>query len=263
MESALLRDLVDFANSLTEAELIRFGGVCTTLSVESFDATISAASACLTSRAARADFARLASVIRLRHPELLGKQLHTFLLALRTQSSATQSSPVNLAWTGPRSPSLPLRRTEQVLNELIDDAKTELFVIAFAFYRAENVKNALKRAIARNVQVTMLMESSADDEGTTDFDMVTKLQNELGPTVKFLEWPADKREQDEKGKRGALHVKCAIADGSRAFVTSANLTAFAMTFNMELGVEIRDVNLVQRLVAHFDYLESSRVLVRR
>jgi phosphatidylserine/phosphatidylglycerophosphate/cardiolipin synthase-like enzyme len=263
MESALLRDLVDFGNSLTEGELLRLGGALATLSLETFDATSGAGSSSLVSRATRADLARLLNEIKIHHPELLGKQLHTLLIALRAQAGDTQQSSVNLAWTGPRSPSLPLRRTEQVLTELIDDAKTELFVIAFAFYKAENVKNALLRAIARGVQVTMLMESAADEDGTTDFDMVTMLQNQLGPAVKFLEWPADKREQDEKGNRGALHVKCAIADRARAFVTSANLTAFAMTFNMELGVELREATLVQRLVSHFDYLESNRVLLRR
>jgi len=53
----------------------------------------------------------------------------------------------------------------------------------------------------------------------TDFDMVTKLQEWALAYIKFLEWPADKREQDEKkGNRGALRKVAAIADRSRALL---------------------------------------------
>jgi len=38
---------------------------------------------------------------------------------------------------------------------------------------------------------------------------------------------------------GSLHVKCAVADASVALISSANLTDYTMSLNMELGVLVK------------------------
>lgn len=259
MDETLRSRLLDFALSVPDSELAKVRTACSKLS--SAENESSAAAQELSSRAFRADFLSLIALIRPTHPELLGPQLFTLLDVLRATDTANRAPALALAWTGPKSPKLPVRLTEQVLLELIDDAQTELYIVAFAFYRAHSIKSALQRAVSRGVRVTMLMESSVDDDGTTDFDMVSKLRAELGSSVRFLEWPPSIRERDTKGNVGALHVKCAIADRSRAFITSANFTDFAMTLNMELGVEVRDAVIIQRLSDHFRTLESLGILL--
>jgi phosphatidylserine/phosphatidylglycerophosphate/cardiolipin synthase-like enzyme len=55
-------------------------------------------------------------------------------------------------------------------------------------------------------------------------------------------------------------VKCLIADRKEAFVSSANLTDYALEMNMELGLLVHGV-LTSRLAEHFNQLIVRRELV--
>jgi phosphatidylserine/phosphatidylglycerophosphate/cardiolipin synthase-like enzyme len=57
-----------------------------------------------------------------------------------------------------------------------------------------------------------------------------------------------------------LHAKCAVADRERLLISSANLTEFAFTLNMELGVLIRGGPLPGRVEDYLTALIDSRVL---
>jgi len=59
---------------------------------------------------------------------------------------------------------------------------------------------------------------------------------------------------DQTGKTGILHVKCAVSDGSRLFLSSANLTEYAFTINMELGLLVTGGDLPGTIEQHFDRL---------
>ena len=49
-------------------------------------------------------------------------------------------------------------------------------------------------------------------------------------------WPLEQRQRNERGDYGALHAKCVLVDSQGLFVSSANMTEFALTLNIELGV---------------------------
>lgn len=63
-------------------------------------------------------------------------------------------------------------------------------------------------------------------------------------------------------KLGILHVKCAVADGRWRLLSSANLTEYAFTVNMELGVLVTGGKLPRHVEENFDKLIQTRVLVR-
>ncbi len=67
-------------------------------------------------------------------------------------------------------------------------------------------------------------------------------------------WPKEQRGQDDNGKVGILHVKCAVADGRWLFLSSANLTEYAFTINMELGVLVTGGKLPKQVQEHFERL---------
>jgi phosphatidylserine/phosphatidylglycerophosphate/cardiolipin synthase-like enzyme len=67
-------------------------------------------------------------------------------------------------------------------------------------------------------------------------------------------WPKEQRGQDDNGKVGILHVKCAVADGRWLFLSSANLTEYAFTINMELGVLVTGGKLPGQVERHFERL---------
>ena len=61
------------------------------------------------------------------------------------------------------------------------------------------------------------------------------------------------------GQRGT-HAKVAVADGRMCFVTSANLTGYAMEKNMEAGVLVTGGGIPERLHAHLLSLISGKVI---
>ena len=67
-------------------------------------------------------------------------------------------------------------------------------------------------------------------------------------------WPLDNRAKDASGKPGILHVKCAVSDGRTLFLTSANLTEYAFTLNMELGLLVTGGELPRQIDKHFQAL---------
>ena len=70
------------------------------------------------------------------------------------------------------------------------------------------------------------------------------------------------RQRRHSGKAGVLHVKCAVADSRWLFLSSANLTEYAFTVNMELGVLISGGPLPGQVETHCDQLVQAGVLAR-
>jgi PLD-like domain len=72
--------------------------------------------------------------------------------------------------------------------------------------------------------------------------------------VRSVAWPAGLRPKTPKGTRASLHAKCAVADGKRLLVSSANLTEFELTLTMELGLLVEGNDAPQRIQRHIEAL---------
>ena len=68
-----------------------------------------------------------------------------------------------------------------------------------------------------------------------------------------------KRPLSADGRHGSLHAKVAIADGRVMLISSANLTEYAMTLNMELGVMMYGGPLPAQVEAHLGRLAEQGV----
>jgi|GEM_PF-247995 len=60
-----------------------------------------------------------------------------------------------------------------------------------------------------------------------------------------------------------LHAKVYVADKSRAFVTSGNLTAGAFYRNLEYGVDIQEPAMVRTILDHFEVFQETGATVGR
>lgn len=164
---------------------------------------------------------------------------------------------IELVWTGPSSNLIATRKTEQALLQVIDAAESRLFMTSFVAYNINSIMKALKRAVERGVQVSMLLEASESHGGAVSIDAITKMKSAL-PTAKLFSW-VDKGEGFAGGK---VHAKVAVADESFCFISSANLTGHAMEKNMEAGVLIRGGATPSSLHRHLEALETTRVIVK-
>lgn len=177
-------------------------------------------------------------------------ELASMLLAAgHVFTKATNQQSTELVWTGPTTPFVSARRTEQALLQVINAAKTSLFITSFVAYDVASIVKALNFANERGVVISMLLESSLEHGGSITFDVVGKMKT-LVPAATIYVW----RDRADPFGEGRVHAKVALADASTCFITSANLTGHAMEKNMEAGVLIRGGEVPRLLARHFGAL---------
>lgn len=173
---------------------------------------------------------------------------HVFTKATNQQSS-------ELVWTGPKTPFVSVRRTEQALLQVINAAEQTLFMTSFVAYDVSTIVKALNAASDRGVAISMLLESSQDHGGSINVDVIGKMRI-LAPDVKLYAW----QDKAEPFSDGRVHAKVAVADGKMCFITSANLTGYAMEKNMEAGVLMSGGNIPRQLDEHLRSLVEMSVI---
>ncbi|SBP89280.1 Phospholipase D/Transphosphatidylase [Thiomonas delicata] len=175
---------------------------------------------------------------------------HVFTKAANQQST-------ELVWTGPTTPFVSARRTEQALLQVINAAKQTLFITSFVAYDVSTIVKALNAASERGVVISMLLELSQDHGGSISFDAIGKM-TALVPAARLYAW----REKADPFSGGRVHAKVAAADGRVCFITSANLTGHAMEKNMEAGVLISGGSIPQLMMQHLDSLVGMKFIAR-
>jgi phosphatidylserine/phosphatidylglycerophosphate/cardiolipin synthase-like enzyme len=183
-------------------------------------------------------------------------------LAVATAKTRREAQTVELVWTGPHTKTLPLRHTEQALLQVINAALQQLTLVSYAVYKIPRICSALIRAADRGVSLGIILEAPDPHEGKHAYDTLRALGEAVARRSAVYLWPFEQRGKDASGKAGVLHVKCAVADSRWLFLSSANLTDYAFTVNMELGVLITGGPLPGQVQAHFDQLIQAGVLAR-
>jgi phosphatidylserine/phosphatidylglycerophosphate/cardiolipin synthase-like enzyme len=181
------------------------------------------------------------------------------LAAAREREQAARRQRVSIVWTGPETDAVPIRRTDQALLELIGRASRRLIIVSFAVYKVREIAEALVAAADRGCAVSVVLESEAESGGKVSYEMAAALGSEVATRASLYTWPYDLR-PETRGKRASLHVKCAVADAERLLVSSANLTEYAFTKNMELGLLVEGGEAPRRVEAHLIALIDSGVL---
>lgn len=171
--------------------------------------------------------------------------------------ATTDEQSVELVVTGPSTPFVATRRTEQVLLDLIGQAKRELFLVSFVAKDWKRVIDALVKSDARGITIRVLLEASKGDGGTLDGDQ-SRLLIEAVPNVELYRWT--NRESEHQG--GRVHAKIALADDDTVFITSANFTGYAMEKNLEAGVLIKGGGTPQDISRHLKGLIDLDTITR-
>jgi phosphatidylserine/phosphatidylglycerophosphate/cardiolipin synthase-like enzyme len=169
--------------------------------------------------------------------------------ASAAHAKAREEEQVELVWTGPSSQIVATRKTEPVLLQVIAGATKRLFVTSFVAYQVQSIVAALAAAIQRNVAVSMLLEASEQDGGTVSIDALAAMRAAL-PSATLYSW----REKSDAFAGGKVHAKCAVADEAICFISSANLTGYAMERNIEAGVLITGGRTPRILHQHLEAL---------
>lgn len=167
------------------------------------------------------------------------------LAASHVVAKAAREHSTELVWTGPTTPFVSARRTEQALLQVIDSARSTLFITSFVAYDVSSIVAALNEATERGVSISILLESSQKHGGSIAMDVIGKMRN-LVPAARLYCW-LDKTDEFASGR---VHAKVAVADDKVCFITSANLTGYAMEKNMEAGILVSGGRIPTLLAEH-------------
>jgi len=231
------------------------------LALERPDATAETVSACVSHPATAEQVRRLLARASVLQEDGRFQQLALMVrAACEMDSLHREGHSIDLVWTGPNPPRSALFRTEQTLLDLIRSAKKNLLIVTFAAYRVDVVREALENALDRGVHVKLVIELDEAEGGGVSVSPLRALQSRGDNRIAVYAWPADKRPRSLSGQTGSLHAKCAVADDDVLLVSSANLTAYALELNMELGVLVTRGDAPRRVKEHFEELVRRGVL---
>ncbi len=199
---------------------------------------------------------RLEEAWQLTKQNITPKELASALRGASATSALFESrSSVELVWTGERTDMVPIRYTEQVLCEVIRSAQSRLFIMSFVAYEVDSIRAELEVASERGVRIDILMEQSKHQGGHSTANSY-QVMHQAVPKAN-LYYRIGKSGLPPEGR---VHGKCAVADGTTAFITSANLTVAAMERNMEVGVLIRGGSLPDELHRHLEALVRTEIV---
>jgi len=190
--------------------------------------------------------------------------LSAFSLALSIRAALlafhASRTTLELVWTGPDALPTNLRRTDQALLELINGAKERLLIVSFAVYKAQTILDAIEKALLRNIQVIICLEDAEASQGKLSFSGFRSFSGTAFRLASFYTWPIEKRTRATDGSYGSLHAKLAVADCRTAFISSANLTDYAMDLNMEMGILVDDRSLAGQIDNLFTQMIANSTL---
>lgn len=188
------------------------------------------------------------------HPSVRGSEIGAAVAAAAHAHELARTDPeFELVLSGPTSPHVHARRTDDVLLGLIASAQKTLLLVTYSLSMYPELKTALKAAIARDVLITVLAEDPQDNP-TFQQDPAKAL---AGLAVLRLRWPSAQRPAGWT----SLHAKIAVADEHTVFMTSANLSQKASGDNLEAGVLIHGGEWARRVSAHVASLLQSKDLL--
>ena len=182
--------------------------------------------------------------------------------AAKSEIDHRHDETVEIVWTGPEPADTRFRQTEQAILEVVNSATKRLTVVSYAVYRIPRIREALIAAASRGVGIRLIVETPNRIEGQSEYNCLLALGNNVASVSSVFYWPQENRGKDDNGKIGILHVKCAVADGHRMFLSSANFTEYAFTINMELGLLVTGGKLPGQVERHFERLVEAGTLLR-
>jgi phosphatidylserine/phosphatidylglycerophosphate/cardiolipin synthase-like enzyme len=161
---------------------------------------------------------------------------------------------VEVVWTGPDQGVIPLRRTEQAILQVVNSAQWRILLVSYAVYSIPNIQDAVVRAAKRGVKITVIVETPNKLAVETAYSTIQALGEDVATCSTVYYWPRENRMSDLTGRLGILHVKCVVGDGKYLFLSSANLTKYAFSLNMELGLLISGGRPPRQIEAVFESL---------
>jgi phosphatidylserine/phosphatidylglycerophosphate/cardiolipin synthase-like enzyme len=166
-----------------------------------------------------------------------------------------------IVWTGPNVTGSFVRATQEVLREMIRQARRDLIFVGYWIAAShdgggitQEIIDLLGDAAARGVRVQLVVDERSRSSGPDNRATLRRCWPGSVPMPTLLTWKLPPDDHHLK-----LHAKVLVVDHEDALVTSANLTSYALNHNMEMGVRVYG-RCALHIARHFSLLVSAAVL---
>jgi cardiolipin synthase C len=181
-------------------------------------------------------------------PHLPGAAIGLALGTVAVASEEAERRRPRLVVSGPTSPAVPVRLTSSVVVDVVRAAATRILLVSFAAHGVSEVVGELAAAAARGVRIDLILEDTIGRGGTLRGGPGSGAFDTLASSATFWHWPLANR---PPAGRAALHAKVVVADNSLALLSSANFTDRGLSDNIEVGLLVREPDIVAVLEDHF------------
>ena len=183
-----------------------------------------------------------------------GVDLGNTLLTVATLTRAYAQMRSSLVATRPWDNTNSRTDSEAAYLTVIGNASNRLILASYVVYKVRSILDALKEAAARGVHIEVLLEPAQANGGTIHGPHSSEaLLRSIIPNATFY--------RPDLEKIRAMHAKFVCADSQFAFITSANVTAAAISRNIELGVMICNGPIPKQVTELFDELIRKKAIL--
>jgi hypothetical protein len=194
------------------------------------------------------------------------------LMAAERRGAQRVADRLELVWSGLETVGTRSRDTAIVVRDLFRQAKRTLLIASYALDEGDKARELFGELAVRmdtepELRVRLFVNVHRKWEDTTPAeklvkDFSTRFRDAIWPGERLPEVFHDPRSLSlERGPRACMHAKCVVADGSRAFISSANFTDAAHHRNIEAGVVVQDPGIAAALEEQFEGLVRRGLLV--
>jgi cardiolipin synthase len=146
----------------------------------------------------------------------------------------------------------------RALNELMDETRTELQIVAYRFTTSvQEFRDSFERVLHRGCNITLVLDqSSPDTDGYSDTYVKSKLKEFKNLTV----WDFTGLQVEGSQKYiSQLHAKTVISDRKKAVVGSANFSRNGLLENHELALLIEGEKVLTLAKAIDELISNGRL----
>lgn len=193
-------------------------------------------------------FPKSLKLIEREYPQLSKEQAMSLIELVGNALYEKQKETVGLVATIPPSFSLKTKRIQNVVEEMIKNAKKSILLTGYSV--SEFVSELIDLLVAKSQKGVLVKIFFNDISGQSSIGKILRYKG------KFLQVYNYTNKDD---KMAALHAKILAVDSDDVLISSANLSYHGMSGNIEIGTQVHSEKMVRQINELFKQLLFNKI----
>lgn len=180
------------------------------------------------------------------YPKLNDHEINEIFTLISSALLSDSANSCSLVATTPNITSIKIKTTKQAIQNLIENAEKSILITSYSMsdYFDEQIDSLIKK-IKSGVYVRFFANQIDPHSG---YDKLFKCRSNYLKIYNYV---------NTEDSMAALHAKVICVDGTKALITSANLSYHGQRGNIEIGSLIESAKIVGQITDLFDKLIDS------